>query len=468
MREPMRPRSHSVLALLLFFGLALPALAADRAMSDKEKQELRHSIGTVLKYFEDSFGLKAKGEIELEYTTQHTILEIAKQEAAKEDEATRRAVLGSELLLKKLGFVPRDFDLARYRVESSPKMRLAYYNHDTKKLYLLDTLQKGQREAILVHELMHAVEDERVPLGPYMRGGTEEQALLANLDEERYDPNFDDGVLARQAVIEGHAMFATRQYLYMQVENAPRSRGYSVTQEFNRLMSLAFPSLRKESKELLKRTPPYILRVSEFPYWSGGYTFVHELNERGGRKLAFEKTIEHPPVSTRQILMPEKYASDEPTPRLRLPRIGPILNQGAHGPPHRLLRVETAGQLDVLLLAGQFAGADTAAKLAPKWRGGTWYAFTRHPGKPELKDVALLYVSQWQQGDAAKDFAALYAKAVGKKYRGAKAAHAGDRRVWQTEEGEVSVEVSGERVLVMESFAAPEAERLRAALLTAR
>jgi hypothetical protein len=451
------------LIAVLLFACVLPAVAGERAMSEPEKQELRQSIGKILAYFEESFGLKAKSPIQLEFTTPEKILEVAQQEAAQEDATTRRAVLSSELLLKKLGFVPRDFDLTRYRVQSSPKMRLAYYNHDDKKLYLLDTLAKGQREAVLVHELMHAVEDEHVPLGPYMRGGTEEQTLMANLDEERYDPNFDDGVLARQAVIEGHAMFATRQYLYLQVENAPRSRSYSVQQEFNRLMSLAFPSLRKESKELLKRTPPYILRISEFPYWSGGYTFVHELNERGGRKLAFDKALEQPPSSTRQILMPEKFASGETAPRLRLPKLGPLLAG------HKLLRVETAGQFDVMLLADQFAGSDTAAKLGPKWRGGTWYIFTRASGqKPDMQDVELVYVSQWQNEGAAQDFAKLYGKAVAKKYGGAREAREGERRVWQTSDGLVSVEAAGDCVLVMESFEATDAERLRAALLGAQ
>lgn len=431
-------------------------------MSEKEKEELRGSVGRILEFFDREFGMKARGPVAVEFTTQAEMLAQAESEAEREDEGRRRSALGSELLMKKAGFVPRDFDLQRWRRESSPRMRLAYYNHESKKLYLLDTLARGQREAVLVHELMHAVEDQHVDLGAYMRGGTEERAILANLHEERYDPTFDDGVLARQTVIEGHAMFATYQYLYSRVQNAPHTRDYSFRQDFQRQMDLAFPSLGKETRELLQRTPEYIRRILEFPYWTGGFAFVQELNTRGGGKLAFRKPLEQPPSSTREILMPAKFAEGEPVPRLALPKLRPIL-----GKEHRLLRVETAGQFDVLFLVEQQAGRGKAERLAAKWRGGVWQIFTRSAAeKPAAGEVELVYVSQWQDAKAAEDFAAVYAKAVRKKYRAAGApTRAGHRLTWQTDEGTVTVEASGDRVLVLESFDDAAAEKLRAALL---
>lgn len=459
----LKTLTRQSLLVLLAAMAALPALAGERAMSDKEKQELTGAVGKVLAFFESDLGLKARAPVELEFTTQEKILEQSREEAAKQEAESREANQAHELLLKKLGLVPRDFSIEQWETESHPRLILAYYSPEKKKLYLLETLARGQREPVLAHELMHAVEDQHFSIEEYIRGGSEAAAKAANRSEGAHHPTFDDGAFARKAVIEGHAMYATVQYLWSK-SSRYATFGMSSRQEFIRQVESAFPSMSKENKELVKKTPLYLSASAEFPYWTGGFEFVTGLSRSGGPKLAYNEPIARPPASAREIMMPENYLKKEPVPQMDLPKLGALL-----GEEHKLLWIETAGQLDVALMAEQFAGKGKAGGLAPKWRGGRWYLFTTKGESKGLttKDVELVYVSQWQNKDAAEDFAEVYAKAVGKKYPAAGAAtRDGNRRVWQTEEGTISVESAGERVLVLESFDAAAAEKLRQALLS--
>ena len=90
--------------------------------------------------------------------------------------------------------------------------------------------------------------------------------------------------------------------------------------------------------------------------------------------------------------------------------------------------------------------------------------------------LALLYVSRWESAEDAARFAGAYSAALPKRYLrvSASAAEVSTRgsvtRIsaptrWSTEEGLVVVEACGDTVLVLESFEAATADRLRAALL---
>lgn len=450
-----------LLITVMLVALAQPAAAGERVMSEKEKQELRDSVKDAVTFIEKTIGLKAKGPIEMEFTTEAKLLEDAEKEDEKDEgEWLHENRARSELMLKKLGVVPRDFSLEDYASRSGPKMILAYYSPEKKKLYMLDTLLHLQREAVLVHEVMHAIEDQYLPLDLYMRAGSKEAARAALMDEDKYDPNFDDGASARRAVIEGHASFVGAQYLIAEAKGKT-TVGSSVAQRAMYLENLANP-VDKERKEAARNTPPFLGESAAFAY-RGGYEFVAALNQRGGGLMAINEPLQHAPTSTRQVLMPEKYMRGEQVPRFVVPKVGTVL-----GKEYKLLRIGTAGQLPMTLMLKHVVGPDTAEKLSPKWRGGVWYLFTRAQGETRTlgtKDVALLYVSGWENAGAARQFAEAYAKIVAKKYPGAAAGGStGGRRSWQTEEGEVSVEVAGDRVVVMESFDAAAAEKLRALL----
>jgi hypothetical protein len=111
--------------------------------------------------------------------------------------------------------------------------------------------------------------------------------------------------------------------------------------------------------------------------------------------------------------------------------------------------------------------------MYPNWRGGYYYA-ARPKGDPAAP-LALLYVSRWSNTERASQFAAIYAKALAKRYT-----HVHDvaengkdpavqtaalekltgKRTWLTEEGPVVIEAEGYTVLIVESVDQPATEKL--------
>ena len=125
-------------------------------------------------------------------------------------EATQEDIRIEELTLKKFGFVPKDFDLAKTTVDLLTEQAAAFYDFHKKKLYITDWTSPDLREAALTHELAHAIADQNFNLGRFLKQASKN----------------DDGALARMAVMEGQAT-------WLMSESIAR-RGGRIAQEFTR------------------------------------------------------------------------------------------------------------------------------------------------------------------------------------------------------------------------------------------
>ena len=92
--------------------------------------------------------LVSRDEVEA-YVSKHT----------SEDEDAKR-LRRSELVLKKFGLLPRDFDLGTFLVALLKEQVAGYYDPKTRTVNLLDWLGADQQKPVLAHELTHA------PAGP--------------------------------------------------------------------------------------------------------------------------------------------------------------------------------------------------------------------------------------------------------------------------------------------------------------
>src|SRR5262249_46834633 len=121
---------------------------------------------------------------------------------------------------------------------------------------------------------------------------------------------------------------------------------------------------------LFARAPLTLKEALTFPY-RYGLGFEQTLLKRGGKELAFARAMESPPSSTRQILEPLRYVNGEKIPPLAVFAVGHELGESFHR-----FDVGAMGEFDIYLLADAWAGEEQAARLAPTWRGGWYYAAT--------------------------------------------------------------------------------------------
>ena len=150
--------------------------------------------------------------------------------------------------------------------------------------------------------------------------------------------------------------------------------------------------------------PLYMRETLLFPYGKG-MLFQQAVHQKQGI-AAFAEVFRRPPVSTQQVLHPEKYfAGAQPT--------RPPLPQLPEARGFKTLIDGGFGELDHAILLEQYAGKDAAREVAPHWRGSQ-YRLLEHRARQR---VVLAYVSEWDNPDAARRFFALYQDVLRKKWK---------------------------------------------------
>jgi hypothetical protein len=153
---------------------------------------------------------------------------------------------------------------------------------------------------------------------------------------------------------------------------------------------------------VFKGAPLYLQRTLVFPY-TQGMLFQNAVVEKMD-EAAFAEVFRRPPVSTQQIIHPEKYFAHVEPAHPRLSKFS------AHG--YKRLVEGTIGELDYSILIEQYASHEQASQIAPHWRGGL-YALDEN--KAEHR-VVLSQSVEWDQPDWARQFFEAYQDVLRKKW----------------------------------------------------
>jgi hypothetical protein len=290
-------------------------------------------------------------------------------------------VRAEELALKKFGLVPPDFDLAQSTVELFTEQAVALYDFHRKKLYLTSTLPSETQEPALVHELAHALADQNFKLENYLKQARED----------------DDASLARMAVMEGQASWLMTEYTARKLGQSLKDSG-PVVEAMMRMASAPagqFP--------VFEQAPLYMRETLIFPY-TKGLLFQHAVFEKLG-EASFAEVFRRAPVSTQQILHPEKYLNREiPT--------APSLPEFKQKQFKRII-AGTLGELDHAILLTQYVSQGVAMELSPHWRGGRYELFENR-GRTH---AVLAYAVDWDNAESAAQYFKNYQEVLRKKWK---------------------------------------------------
>jgi hypothetical protein len=365
-------RRVAVVALLVLLGLPF-ALAREKNSKDPAFAE----IDSIVKSLSEITGLAEKHSVPYGRMTKrqlHQFLTKRIKKTLKPEE-----IRADELSLKMFGLVPPDFDLKKSTIDLLTEQAAAFYDYDEKKLFLLADSSIEAETTTLAHELSHALADQHFNLENFM--------------EET--PSNDDENLAHTAVVEGQASWLMIAYELKRGGQPPVP-----TEEM--LKSVADSGETSMADyPVLKSSPLYIQQSLLFPY-SEGTRFFNAVYRKLG-KAAFAEVFTHPPVSSAQIIHPEKYFAHEKPTEPALPKLAPEGKEVTDG---------SMGEFDHQMLLQQYLGEARATELAPHLRGGRFRIVTRgHDGKPML-----LYAVEWDSPDSAAEYFADYGKILQKKW----------------------------------------------------
>jgi hypothetical protein len=423
----------------------------DTKMTDDEAKKLFAAVDQIAKFASEDTGFPLHSPVKRRMISPDELEQSARANLSKQDYAERFA--RSELTMKKFGLLPRDFNLKEFLIKVQRKEIAAYYDDDTKTISLLDTIPIEQQEAILAHELTHALQDQNYDLKKWMKAEDEEGSKLGSIDGS------DESSSARRAVIEGQATVVFIDYLLAKI-------GRNVENTPGIIYRMEDPAVKYAVDSQLMHDAPMVLREwGTFPYREG-LIFEGELLQAGSKKMAFQEVFAHPPRTTHEVIQPRAYLDHEKLAPIPLPDAKAILGEG-----YELYDSGSIGELDVRALLWQLGTRTLADDLSKNWRGGSYVALRKKTNTPaSISDLKLLYVSRWSSPEAAERFAKFYAKAVSRRYQtttpdASISCAANDcpaaSAVIATEEGPVMVDQwKDSTVLVSESFDRDTAAKL--------
>lgn len=269
-----------------------------------------------------------------------------------------------------LGLVEPDLDLRTVLLGLYTEQVAGFYEPDSTALFVLDDQPEAAVEALLIHELVHAVQDQNVPL------------------DELTDPGLgNDRATAAQAAIEGHATLVMFEYLTEQLMGSPID--LSEIPDFESQIRPALAGMNQQFPALAEA--PRVIRESLlFPYIDGA-VFVQRLWSGGARQNPFGDAL---PASTEQMLDAE--AADPVDLRVRIDR-GEVVLDDVLGSFELQILLE-----DVLGVPGGIAAEGEAGALAASWDGDRYVVVESEDGSR-----GLIWVALWEDAASADRFATL-------------------------------------------------------------
>ena len=379
--------------------------------------------------------------------------------------AAAQRLARSELVLKKFGYLPKDFTLKKYLVDNSADSIAGFYDFQTKTMNLVNWVSLDHQRPIMAHELTHALQDQNFNLMLWEGRAaprSHNSGMQVNADEGQESD-------ARRAVIEGQAMVVFFDYTL-------KPYGRTLADTPSAIDYINARITESYDNSLVVHNAPLIFKDSAiFPYREG-LMFELELLKRGGVQQAFAEAFAHPPADTHQILDPKAYFSGEKIPPVIIPDLSSILS-----PEYQPYDNGTIGQLDVRVMSEQFGTENDMFTITPGWKGGSYVAVKRAAAGNDVNlgtaDMGLVYVSRWKDAESAERFAEIYRKSLSKRLTVVDEARLDGRAcaehrcaLWatrvNTNEGPVFIEIWPDHtVFITHSLAEEKVAQLRARVL---
>ena len=348
-------------------GAQQPATRSSSALVQSSDPALAELAAALLPDLARRAGMELKKPVRLERRSREQLVRYLRaklDEELPEDEA--RATVSAYALL---GLAPDTLDLRALLLSLYTEQVAGFYEPDSTALFVLDDQPESAVQGLLVHELVHAVQDQTVDL----------HALTD-------DDVGNDQQNAAQAAIEGHATLVMLEYLTEQMRGAPVD--LAEIPDFAASVRPALEGMRSQFPALAN-APRVIQESLLFPYVEGA-SYVQSLWAGGDRVAPFGAFL---PRSTEQVLTHD--LDDAPVP-LEVEVVGATA-------VHR----DDLGRLEAGILLDTLAG-DGSAHFADGW-GGDAYVLVRLSDGSE----GLAWASVWDDAAARDAFVGALAGHVG-------------------------------------------------------
>jgi hypothetical protein len=253
------------------------------------------------------------------------------------------------------GLLPDSLELEPLLVELYSEQVAGYYDPDSATLFGVEGVERVQLKLVLAHEMVHALQGQYLPLDSILR-----------------DLRSNDRLAAAQAVLEGQATLASIELMAPDANVTASPEFWDQYREQVAAQQSAMP--------VFARAPLVLRRALLFPYLDGA-EFMHWW--RASMPPATMPWGSRMPVSTEQVLHPERYQSGDAPVELRFVS-GPA-------PSYE----DLLGELEARVLDAELTGGSSDPPAPLGW-GGDLYRLYSTPEGP-----ALVWYAVWDEAGPA-------------------------------------------------------------------
>jgi hypothetical protein len=268
-----------------------------------------------------------------------------------------------------IGVVPPGTSIRRSIERFAGSQIIGYYDPLSGQLVFIGTTSPTPVQKVtLAHELTHALDDQHFRLDRL-------NTLESDCADEAYQ--------AALGAVEGDATYFMILY----------ARRFLTLDEQLQLGVGAAPPA--------SGIAPFVLKLQTWPY-TAGLSFIEAMDRRGGTR-AIDRAMESFPVSTEQVIHPERYPNDAPT-AVNVGDLGPEL-----GPGWTDLDVMGVGEAFLSIMLGLRLPSTTSEAAAAGWDGGIYRAWS------DGEHVAIVLSTVWDGSRDATEFASAMRQWLGSR-----------------------------------------------------
>jgi hypothetical protein len=429
------------------------SIESPKPITKAEAKALFRSVDEILQFVSHDTGLPIKHKVKKKLITRDQV-ERYVEAHIKSDKDVQR-IERSQLVLRKFGMIPQNYDLHAQFLKLLREQVAAFYDPKTKTVNLLDWVRPELQRPVLAHELTHALQDQAVDLRTWFKAGGSDGAPLPDQQEQVVQ----EAQAARENVTEGQAMLTMIDYIL-----APSDLNILKAPDVVNAMRTSMT----DGKDLpvLAAAPAYLRESLLMPY-AFGMDFERAVLTKQGTAAAFDGVLRRPPADSYEVMQPDAYIDGHGVTPLTIPDLDKLI-----APEYERYDFGSMGAFDVYLLVKQYAPEADAKQYYSHWRGGYYLAV--HAKSAPKDQIGLIYMSKWDSPESAQTFAKMYGDYVPTRYKGASRLPAScpvptgqtecSVRQWDTAEGTVLIDLRGSEMLVVEGLNDTTMQRARAVL----
>jgi hypothetical protein len=289
------------------------------------------------------------------------------------EDYTPEEALDDARVLGVFGLLEPKFELYDFYVELLSEQVVGFYDTDTKEMYVIQGSGfSGPERLTYAHEYVHALQDQHYQI---------EEGLGYN--DENCEVN-TDYCAAISSLLEGDASLSEMQWLYT----------HATAQDIRDIQEF----YQTYESPIFESSPSFLREDFIFPY-RAGQEFVETIYEQSGWQ-GVDQVYANPPLSTEQILHPERYPDVLPV-TVELPDLQTTLGEG-----WREVEQGTWGEWYTYLLLAE--GLNEATRLDPAaarqaadgWAGDSYQVYSHDQGD----QVILVLRTVWKNETEAAQF----------------------------------------------------------------